>query len=67
MSDGDDGIPELTEAERIRIRATESEFAAMGDALHNGTATLEDVDGAFARFMSLDRPPEAPKRPAHPR
>lgn len=54
MSESDDGIPELTEAEQLRIRATESDFTAMGDALRNGTATAEDVDGAFARFMALD-------------
>ncbi|OPX11786.1 hypothetical protein [Mycobacterium sp. AT1] len=54
MSDGDEDIPELTEAEKILYRATESDFAAMGDALRNGTATPDDVDGAFARLLSMD-------------
>jgi hypothetical protein len=65
MSDGDDGIPELTESERIRIQATESDFAAMGDALRNGTATPEDVEGAFARFMSLDVDPQKRRNALH--
>ncbi|GLP76373.1 hypothetical protein TUM20983_34830 [Mycobacterium antarcticum] len=54
MSKGDDGIPELTDAEKILYRATESDFTAMGDALRNGTATPDDVDGAFARLLSMD-------------
>jgi hypothetical protein len=54
MSDGDEDIPELTEAEKILYRATESDFTAMGDALRNGTATPDDVDGAFARLLSMD-------------
>lgn len=58
MSESDDGVPELTESERIRLRATESDVAAMGDGLRNGTATPEDVDGAFARLMSLDIDPQ---------
>ena len=49
----DDDIPELSEAEKIRARALESDFAAMGAALRNGTATPDDVKGAFARLMSL--------------
>ena len=65
MSDGDDGIPELTESERIRIQATESDFTAMGDALRNGTATSEDVEGAFARFMSLDIDPQKHRNALH--
>jgi hypothetical protein len=65
MSESDDGIPELTEAERIRIQATESDLAAMGDALRSGTATPEDVEGAFARFMSLDVDPEKLRNALH--
>ena len=65
MSDGDEGIPELTESERIRIRATESDFTAMGDALRNGTATPENVEGAFARFMSLDVDPQKHRNALH--
>ena len=65
MSESDGGIPELTEAERIRIRATESDFIAMGDALRNGTATSEDVEGAFARFMSRDIDPEKHRNALH--
>lgn len=55
--DGDD-IPELTDAERILLVAAESDFAAMGGALRTGTATPEDVEGAFARLMSLDIDPQ---------
>lgn len=65
MNDGDDGIPELTEAELIRIQATESDFTAMGDALRNGTATPEDVEGAFGRFMSLDIDPQKHRNALH--
>ncbi|MCV7355341.1 hypothetical protein [Mycolicibacterium fluoranthenivorans] len=65
MSDGDEGIPELTESERIRIQAIESDFTAMGDALRNGTATPEDVEGAFARFMSLDIDPDKHRNALH--
>src|SRR6478736_1132904 len=54
MGDGGDDIPELTEAEKILYRATESDFTAMGDALRNGTATPDDVEGAFARLLSMD-------------
>lgn len=42
--DDDDGIPELTEAERIRLHVVESDFTATGEALDNGTATPADVD-----------------------
>ncbi|MDO3401267.1 hypothetical protein QWI29_14600 [Mycolicibacterium neoaurum] len=55
-ADGDD-IPELTEAEKILLRAAESDIAAMSEALHNGTATLVDVDAAFARLAALDIDP----------
>ena len=65
MSDGDDGIPELTEAELIRIRATESDVAAMGDALRNGTATHDDVEGALARLWSLDIDPQKQRNALH--
>jgi hypothetical protein len=65
MSGSDDGIPELTESERIRIQATESDFTAMGDALRNGTATPEDVEGAFARFMTLDIDPQKHRNALH--
>jgi hypothetical protein len=54
MSGGSDGIPALTEAEKLRIRAAESDVAAMGDALRNDTATPEDVNGALACVTSLD-------------
>jgi hypothetical protein len=65
MSGSDEDIPELTESERIRIRATESDFAAMGEGLRNGTATPEDVEGAFARFMSLDIDPQKRRNALH--
>lgn len=54
MNDGGDDIPHLTDAEKILWRATESDFTAMGDALRNGTATPDDVDGAFARLLSMN-------------
>jgi hypothetical protein len=54
VADTDDDIPELADSERMRLQATESDFAAMGEGLRNGTATPEDVDGAFARLLSLD-------------
>lgn len=50
-------IPELTEAERILLRAVESDITAMSEALNNGTATPEDVDAAFARLAALDIDP----------
>lgn len=54
--DGDD-IPELTEAEKIRLRAAESDITALSEALNNGTATPADVDAAFARLTALDIDP----------
>lgn len=65
MSESDDGIPELTESEQIRIRAAESDFAAMGDALRSGTATAEGVEGAFARLMALDIDPHRHRNALH--
>ena len=65
MSENDDGIPELTESERIRIRATELDVTAMGEALRNGTATHEDVEGAFARLRSLDIDPHMHRNALH--
>ncbi|KAA0109928.1 hypothetical protein [Mycolicibacterium sp. P1-5] len=65
MSDGDDGIPDLTEAELVRIRATESDVTAMGDALRNGTATHDDVEGALARLRSLDIDPQKQRNALH--
>lgn len=65
MSDGDDGTSELTEAELIRIRATESDVTAMGDALRNGTATHDDVEGALARLRSLDVDPHKQRNAMH--
>lgn len=52
-----DGIPELTEAEKILLRAAESDIAAMSEGLNNGTATPEDVNAAFARLKALDIDP----------
>lgn len=65
MSNSDNDIEELTEAEVIRWRAVESDFAAMGDALRNGTATPDDVDGAFARLLSLDYDREKHRNALH--
>lgn len=52
-----DGIPELTEAEKILLRAAESDIAAMSEGLNNGTATPEDVNAAFAGLKALDIDP----------
>ena len=65
MSKSDDGIPELTESERIRIRATESDVTAMGEALRSGTATHDDVEGALARLRSLDIDPQKQRNALH--
>jgi hypothetical protein len=54
VCDTDDGVPELTDSEKMRLQASESDLAAMGEALRNGTATPDDVDGVFARLTSLD-------------
>lgn len=51
------GIPELTEAEKILLRAAEADITAMSEALNKGTATPEDVNGAFAHLMALDIDP----------
>lgn len=56
-SGDDDSIPELTDAEKVRWRAAESDITAMGDALANGTATPDDVDAAFAHLLAVDIDP----------
>jgi hypothetical protein len=53
MSESHD-IPELTPAERIRVRAMVSDMTEMAAGLRAGTATPEDVEGAVARIMSVD-------------
>lgn len=65
MDDGHDGIPELSEAEKIRLQATASDFAAVADALRNGSAAPDDVDGAFARLMSLNIDPHTMRDALH--
>ncbi|ORB62780.1 hypothetical protein [Mycolicibacterium tusciae] len=45
-------IPELTPAERIRVRAMVSDMTEMAAGLRAGTAAPEDVEGAVARIMS---------------
>jgi hypothetical protein len=54
MSGGDDQnhFPELTEAERIRWKATHSDMKAMSEGLQNGTTTGEDIRGALNRLTS---------------
>jgi hypothetical protein len=47
-------IPELTEAEQIRVRAMVSDMTEMASGLGAGTATPDDVEGAVARIMSVD-------------
>ena len=47
-------IPELTEMEKIRVRAMVSDMTEMAAGLRAGTATPEDVEGAIARIMSTD-------------
>ncbi|WP_425003066.1 hypothetical protein [Mycolicibacterium sp. S3B2] len=65
MSEGDDNIPSLTDTEKILWRATESDFAAMGEALCNGTTTPDDVEGAFARLLSMDYDPHKHRNALH--
>jgi hypothetical protein len=65
MDEGDDSIPELTEAEKIRWRAAESDITAMSEALNNGAATPEDVDAAFARLMAVDIDPVTHRNALH--
>ncbi len=50
----DRDIPELTDAEKIRVRATVSDMTEMAAGLRAGTATPEDVAGGVARMMSVD-------------
>jgi hypothetical protein len=50
----DHDIPELTDAEKIRVWAMVSDMAEMAAGLCAGTATPEDVEGAVARIMSVD-------------
>lgn len=57
MTTDGDGIPELTEAEKILSQAIESDTTAMGEALNNLTATPEDVDASFVRLAALDIDP----------
>jgi hypothetical protein len=47
-------IPELTDAERIRVRAMASDMTEMAAGLHAATATPEDVARGVARIMSID-------------
>jgi hypothetical protein len=47
-------IPELTPAEKIRVRAMVSDMTEMAAGLRAGTAAPEDVEGAVARVMSVD-------------
>ena len=50
----DHDIPELTDAEKIRVRAMVSDMTEMAAGLRAGTATPEDVAGGVARIMSVD-------------
>ena len=47
-------IPELTDAEKIRVRAMVSDMTEMAAGLRAGTATPEDVEGGVVRIMSVD-------------
>lgn len=47
-------IPELTPAEKIRVRAMGSDTTEMVAGLRAGAATPEDVEGAVARITSVD-------------
>lgn len=64
-SEADDSIPELTEAEKIRWRAAESDITAMSEALNNGAATPDDVDAAFARLLAVDIDPHKHRNALH--
>jgi hypothetical protein len=50
----DHDIPELTDAEKIRVRAMVSDMTEMAAGLRAGTATPEAVAGGVARIMSVD-------------
>ncbi len=50
----DRDIPELTDAEKIRVRAMVSDMTEMAAGQRAGTATPEDVAGGVARMMSVD-------------
>jgi len=50
----DHDIPELADAEKIRVRAMVSDMTEMAAGLRAGTATPEDVAGGVARNMSVD-------------
>ena len=53
-----DGVRELTHAERIRLRAADSDVAAMGEAPRNGTATSDAGPHAGAIEAILRRIPD---------
>jgi hypothetical protein len=53
MSEDHDN-PELTDAEKIRVRAMVSDMTEMAAGLRAGTATRQDVAGGVARIMSVD-------------
>jgi hypothetical protein len=50
----DQDIPELTPAEKIRVRAMVSDMTEMAAGLRAGTATPQGVEGAVARITSVD-------------
>lgn len=62
--EGDD-IPELTAGEKIRLRAAESDINAMSEVLNDGTATRDDLDGAFAHLRALDIDPHKHRNALH--
>jgi hypothetical protein len=54
MSEHNGDIPELTDAQKIRLRATVSDITEMSTGLRAGTATPDDVESAFSRLQSCD-------------
>lgn len=54
MSEHNGDSPELSDAEKIRLRAAVSDITEMSIGLRAGTATPGDVEGAFNRLKSCD-------------
>jgi hypothetical protein len=57
MKKDNDAIPELTEAQKIRLRATVSDMTDMSAGLRAGTASADDVESTLSRLFSchIDR------------
>ena len=51
---GQNDFRELTDAEKARWQAVMSDLTEMSAGVHDGTATQEDIEGAFNRLVSCD-------------